>query len=302
MKLPKMFRPLRMGASVAAALSLFAGSAAAESLVALNSNNQIGVFDSGAGVVNTTLFNTITGINVGEMFVGIDLRPSNNLIYGLTTSNNIYTIDAYTGVSSYVATLSQPVVDGVNKSYGFDFNPVADRTPNASLRLISSAGDNYAVNITTGGVTVATSIPTGYTGAAYLNSDASMPDTAPASTALYYVNADNDTLGFAPTGFNNPTITTVGSLGADVFSATGFEITNTSNAYGAFTLAGNPGDSGLFSVNLATGNAIQIASFVGNVNGLTSAPLSPVPEPETYALMLSGLGLIGFVSRRRKQM
>jgi hypothetical protein len=26
-----------------------------------------------------------------------------------------------------------------------------------------------------------------------------------------------------------------------------------------------------------------------------------VPEPETYAMMLMGLGLLGFVARRRKQ-
>ena len=29
--------------------------------------------------------------------------------------------------------------------------------------------------------------------------------------------------------------------------------------------------------------------------------LAPVPEPETYAMMLAGLGLMGFVAKRRKQ-
>jgi hypothetical protein len=30
-------------------------------------------------------------------------------------------------------------------------------------------------------------------------------------------------------------------------------------------------------------------------------PVAAIPEPETYAMMLAGLGLLGFVSRRRKQ-
>jgi len=28
---------------------------------------------------------------------------------------------------------------------------------------------------------------------------------------------------------------------------------------------------------------------------------APVPEPETYALMLAGLGLVGFISRRKRK-
>ena len=31
------------------------------------------------------------------------------------------------------------------------------------------------------------------------------------------------------------------------------------------------------------------------------APVAAVPEPETYAMMLAGLGLLGFAARRRKQ-
>lgn len=34
--------------------------------------------------------------------------------------------------------------------------------------------------------------------------------------------------------------------------------------------------------------------------GLGSATLAAIPEPETYALMLAGLGLLGFVARRRR--
>ncbi|MFP5394090.1 MAG: FxDxF family PEP-CTERM protein, partial [Gammaproteobacteria bacterium] len=35
-------------------------------------------------------------------------------------------------------------------------------------------------------------------------------------------------------------------------------------------------------------------SFAGNVQ------LQPVPEPETYGMMLAGLGLVGYLARRRK--
>ena len=33
---------------------------------------------------------------------------------------------------------------------------------------------------------------------------------------------------------------------------------------------------------------------------LTTAILTPVPEPETYAMFMAGLGLMGFIARRRK--
>ncbi|MDE2388812.1 MAG: PEP-CTERM sorting domain-containing protein [Betaproteobacteria bacterium] len=40
---------------------------------------------------------------------------------------------------------------------------------------------------------------------------------------------------------------------------------------------------------------------MGIVGHDVAANLVPVPEPETYAMLLAGLGLIGFVGYRRKQ-
>lgn len=63
----------------------------------------------------------------------------------------------------------------------------------------------------------------------------------------------------------------------------------------------------LSSDNLAVGNYyVQVsgnlvsdasASFGGAV---MMSPTAPVPEPETYGMMLAGLGVLGFLARRRK--
>ncbi len=284
-----------MGVAIAAALSIFAASANAVDLVAINSSNQIGVFN--ISNVEGAVFNTISGDAFGENFIGIDLRPSNNLVYGLTRSNNIYTIDATTGVSSFVATLNNPVIT-LGKSYGIDFNPVADRGTGASLRLISSTGENYAVNAVTGAVTVATSIAAGFNAVAYTNSDASAPTTIPGSTGLYYINSASDTLSFAAAGFNAPTITTVGALNHDILSANGFDILANGIGYAAVNMDDGLLKSKLITINTATGAATLVGTFNGTINGLTVAA---VPEPETYAMLVAGLGLIGAASRRKNK-
>ncbi|MES2164617.1 MAG: FxDxF family PEP-CTERM protein [Pseudomonadota bacterium] len=57
-----------------------------------------------------------------------------------------------------------------------------------------------------------------------------------------------------------------------------------------------------------TFNNTALSDFSGfqlHVNALTGGnsvkftPMTPVPEPETYAMLLAGLGLLGFVARRR---
>jgi hypothetical protein len=45
----------------------------------------------------------------------------------------------------------------------------------------------------------------------------------------------------------------------------------------------------------------DIAGSYGSTGGFIGNPgIAPVPEAETYALMLAGLGLVGFMARRRK--
>ena len=62
--------------------------------------------------------------------------------------------------------------------------------------------------------------------------------------------------------------------------------------------------NGVLAVNSVAAGAYYwaVAGDAVGVNGgayLFSANTAPVPEPETYAMMLAGLGLLGFVGKRR---
>lgn len=137
----------------------------------------------------------------------------------------------------------------------------------------------------------------GFTGVSYTNSNANNPTTIPSSTALYYINSANDTLNVATTGFNNPSISIIGSLGIDILSANGFEIDGNGVGYAAVSMDNVLLKAELIRINTMTGQAEWVSTFNGTINGLTVAP---VPEPETYAMMLAGLGILGVSARRKK--
>jgi hypothetical protein len=60
----------------------------------------------------------------------------------------------------------------------------------------------------------------------------------------------------------------------------------------------------LYSANVtATGNDTFTVAFYNSpdYDAIDNFSITAVPEPETYALMMAGLGLLGVVARRRKQ-
>ncbi len=96
----------------------------------------------------------------------------------------------------------------------------------------------------------------------------------------------------SPDMFNSLTVNSTGS--GQVFTATslGFPVTNGDQSFNQavqFTaLAGAKITSLVFS---SSDNAFESANF----------SITPIPEPETYALMMAGLGVMGFVARRRRK-
>ena len=288
--MPSNFRT----ALATAALGLSALGAQAVTLVGLTSANQLARIDTANVAAATTT--AITGLAAGDRFVGIDLRPKDNMIYGVTLSNQLYTINETTGAATLVAALSMPVINA-SLGYGIDFNPVADFGSGASLRLVSSAGSNFAVNANTGVVgNAASNIGMGFTAVAYSNS-MPLPAAAPPSTALYYIDSNTDTLSKANSAFNAPTIMAVGALGVDALKANGFEILGDGRAYAALNLdAGSSLTTGLYGINLNTGAASLLGNYNGTLSGLT---VSAVPEPQSLALMLAGLAAMASLARRR---
>ncbi len=134
---------------------------------------------------------------------------------------------------------------------------------------------------------------------------------------LLSTKADVGATGPVSLAFNSP----VQGVGAQIqaFSSGSFtasiEAFNSSNAsLGSFTLDGNSNakaDNSAIFIGILS-NAVDISKVVfgvpvatGNLQDfLINGPrvqVTPVPEPEAYAMLMAGLGLLGFIARRRRK-
>ena len=70
---------------------------------------------------------------------------------------------------------------------------------------------------------------------------------------------------------------------------------------GFWSVAGNPfGDATITGLSFTALTSGLCQSQCSNQSDYALSSVNAVPEPETYALMLGGLGALGFVARRRK--
>ena len=119
-----------------------ATSAYAAPAVGLIGDKTLVMFDTETREVSGTM--DVTGV---DALAGIDVRPADKMLYGVTLSGEVVTIDTASGAATVKSTLSEmlPSYEGAI----VDFNPMADR-----LRLMSTDGTNHRVNVDDGMVTV----------------------------------------------------------------------------------------------------------------------------------------------------
>lgn len=268
------------------ALSLLASPLAAQNLLALTSDNRLVPLHAGSSLVVGPAI-AITGLQAGESVLGIDFRPANGRLYGLGSTNRVYTIDTGTGAATAVGAPFLAALAG--SELGFDFNPTVDR-----IRVVGDAGQNLRLHPDTGALVAndlalqfaATDVNAGFSpqvgASAYTNSVAGA-----LTTTLYGIDANRDVL-VTQVPPNNGTLNTVGSLGRNVTSVAGFDITPSGLGYAALnTQGGTNGTTQLFTVDLATGGTtfagtIPNANPGSRVRGLAAVP--PRPDVEIVAL------------------
>lgn len=79
--------------------------------------------------------------------------------------------------------------------------------------------------------------------------------------------------------------------------------TTVSGYFNDTTIFSNTRASALTSINFSLQNNNtnnQISVNFDNFSLTAASVPAPIPEPETYAMMLAGLGLLGFIARRRR--
>src|SRR3954470_9270864 len=172
----------------------------AEQLYATNGSS-ITRFDS--TTLGTTITVPVTGLQLGETLVGIDLRPATGVLYGIGSSSRMYTINPILGTASQVGSAGAFTLNGT--AFGTDFNPVPDR-----IRQVSNTEQNLRLNPDDGTAVTDTALnPAGnIVAVAYSNNF-----SGASSTILFAIDSAAGTLATVTNPNGGGPISTVGSMG-----------------------------------------------------------------------------------------
>ena len=249
------------------ALVLSASAVWAAPVLGLTGDKTLVMFDTDNPEVSATM--EVSGV---DSLVGIDLRPADNTVIGVTADNTIVTIDPESGEATELSTMDTPLEMMDGAAVIVDFNPMADR-----LRYMSGT-TNHRVNVDTGEVTVDGSLAFEDTdmhageepdivAAAYINSFGK-----PEETAMYDVDATIGAL-IQQTSPNDGTLAAIGKFGVESAAEPyAFDIQTTEDGTNTAWLASG---GMLYTVDLESGEATEvgeISGLEGDLKDLTVLP------------------------------
>jgi hypothetical protein len=250
-----MFKMKTLKTVLAAGVATFALAAGAQAatIIGLVDGSTLVMIDSETGMASGAV--EVSGV---DGLVGIDVRPADGMLYGVSTGGEIVTIDPATGAATVGATLGTNLPDSAGAIV--DFNPMADR-----LRYMGLDGTNLRVHPDTGEVTTdgslafdAADMHAGETpaiaAAAYINSFGT-----PEATAMYDIDSTIVAL-IQQTSPNDGVLAAVGKLNIEAADSYAFDIQTTEDGTNTAWLAAG---GTLYTVDLETGAATEAVAIDG---------------------------------------
>ncbi len=254
------------------ATALVPALAHAERFAAVDAANRLYAFDDRSPGTWTRA--ALRGLPAGERIVGLDVRPATRQLIGLTNRSRLVEISrAKRSVTPIGPAPFAPALLGA--SFGFDFNPMVDR-----IRVVSASRQNLRLDPASATVVgtdgtlrykdgdVAVGVTPVIVGAAYTNNVAGAT-----STALYGIEIARSTLVLQETP-NEGVLSTVGPLGVNLKSPTGFDISARDGA--AYLLSRTDLDRvlTLYRVDLSSGRLTSLGKVRGAPSLIALATLS----------------------------
>lgn len=190
----------------------------------------------------------------------------------------VYKADlASAGIGSFAAIVINDVSGGFGGASGqftgFDLDAIKLSTTDCATAACASAAAGMSLFDFVSGVVFTP-------GTQRAPADPKLFGTGPTGNTL-----DNSVANLAAFDGVSSTVTPDGFISLGDNGQIGFNLTSLTSTAGLFMYIGEVGDNG---------------EVAGSNFDLRTDPIPGVPEPETYALMLAGLGVVGLMARRRK--